>query len=256
MVGSRFPKASASDSVVFLVRTLACTYLGGHHIEAHAHHWAQLLYAGSGTMRVRAERTLWIVPPARAVWVPVGVTHEIWARGDFAMRTLYLAPSLARALPPSCLALDVSPLLRELILRAVALGMLAQENPEHERLAGVIVDQLGEMEALPLTLPLPSDARAARLAERLREDPSCPLDLDRLAVDAGASPRTIQRLFLAETGLRFAEWRQRLRLLHGATLLGSGSSVTEAGFEAGYASTSAFIAAFRKQFGRTPARMR
>ena len=30
------------------------------------------------------------------------------------------------------------------------------------------------------------------------------------------------------------------------------ASVTEAGLEAGYASTSAFIAAFRKQFGTTP----
>jgi AraC-like DNA-binding protein len=242
--------------VAFLVRTLACTYYGGHHIEPHAHPWAQLIYAGSGTMRVRADRALWIVPPARAIWAPAGVTHEIWARGDFAMRTLYLAPDLVPLLPASCVALDVSPLLREMILQVVALGMLDAGNPVHARLAGVVVDQLAGMKALPLTLPLPSDPRAVRLAERLRDDPSCAVDLDMLATDAGASPRTIQRLFLAETGLRFAEWRQRMRLLHGASLLGAGSSVTEAGLEAGYASTSAFIAAFRKQFGRTPARMR
>src|SRR6185503_11317980 len=123
------PKARASDPVAYLVRTLACTYLGGHHIEAHAHPWAQLIYAGSGTMRVRAERTLWIVPPARAVWAPAGVTHEIWARGDFAMRTLYLAPTLVEALPAGCVALDVSPLLRELILHAVSVGMLDEDNP-------------------------------------------------------------------------------------------------------------------------------
>src|SRR5262249_41632230 len=47
-----------------------------------------------------------------------------------------------------------------------------------------------------------------------------------------------------------------LRLIHAASLLGEGVSVTEAGLAAGYAGTSAFIAAFRKRFGRTPARLR
>jgi AraC-like DNA-binding protein len=242
--------------VTFLIRTLACTYFSGYHIEPHAHGWAQLIYAAAGAMRVRTERTLWIVPPARAIWAPAGVHHEIWARGDFTMRTLYLAPALAENLPQACFALDVSPLLRELILEAVAVGILEQETPCHARLAGVIVDQLARVSALPLTLPLPSDPRATRLADRLREEPSCELELEALAAWAGASTRTIQRLFLAETGLRFAEWRQRLRLLQGANALGAGASVTEAALEAGYAGTSAFIAAFRKQFGHTPSRMR
>jgi AraC-like DNA-binding protein len=53
--------------------------------------------------------------------------------------------------------------------------------------------------------------------------------------------------------LRFTQWRQRLRLLHAVSLLGTGASVTAVGLEAGYASTSAFVAAFRKQLGQTPA---
>jgi len=242
--------------MALLVRTLACTYYGGYHIEPHAHRWAQLIFAASGTMRVRAGQTLWIVPPARAIWAPAGAEHEIWARGDFAMRTLYLAPGFAEALPRECLALEVSPLLRELILHIVSLGMLDDVEPAQTRLAGVVADQLAAAQALPLSLPLPSDPRAVRLAERLREDPTSSRELASLARDSGASARTMQRLFLAETGLRFVEWRQRMRLLHAATLLGAGATVTQAGFEAGYAGTSAFIAAFRKQFGRTPSRMR
>jgi AraC-like DNA-binding protein len=54
--------------------------------------------------------------------------------------------------------------------------------------------------------------------------------------------------------MRFVEWRQRLRLLHAITLLEQGSSVTEAGAAAGYASSSAFVAAFRSQTGMTPRR--
>jgi AraC-like DNA-binding protein len=242
--------------VSFLIRSLACTYFGGHHIEPHVHRWGQLIYAATGVMRVRADGVEWVVPPARAVWAPAGVEHEIWARGDFAMRTLYLEPGLAGPLPPECRAIEVAPLLRELVLHAVRIGMLEAGRAEHQRLAEVIVDQLAIAEALPLSLPLPQDPRAVRLSDRLREDPACEHELEALAAASGASARTIQRLFLAETGLRFGEWRQRMRLLHAAGLLGAGVSVTEAGLEAGYAGTSAFIAAFRKQFGRTPARMR
>lgn len=242
--------------MALLVRTLACTFHGGHHIEAHAHRWPQLIYAATGSMRVRADRMLWTVPPARAVWAPAGEPHEIRASGDFAMRTLYLEPHLAERLPDRCVAIEVAPLLRELILHIVAIGMLDEADAAQVRLAGVVTDLLAVAQALPLVLPLPVDPRALRLAERLRDEPTCELELSDLAPWAGASVRTMQRLFLAETGLRFAEWRQRMRLLHAAELLGAGASVTEAGLAAGYAGTSAFIAAFRKQFGQTPARMR
>ena len=103
---------------------------------------------------------------------------------------------------------------------------------------------------------MPRDKRARLVAERLRENPSDPVELTELARFAGASARTLQRVFRAETGLRFAEWRRRLRLLHAAALISSGASVTAAGLDAGYQSTSAFVAAFRTELGVTPARMR
>jgi AraC-like DNA-binding protein len=238
------------------IRTLACTYFGGHHIEPHAHPWGQLIYAASGVMRVKADGRLWLVPPARAVWAPAGLEHEIWARGDFAMRTLYISPRLAAALPGDCVGLDVPPLLRELIVHIVGLGMLHEGDPDHDALAQVTVSLLKTPAALPTSLRWPTDRRAVAAAEQLVANPSVPAELKDLARNAGAGVRTLQRLFLDETGFGFAEWRQRLRLLHAATLLSEGVSVTEAGLESGYASTSAFIAAFKKQIGRTPARMR
>ena len=241
--------------MAFLVRTLAATFYGGHHVEPHAHAWGQLIYAASGVMRVKAGDRLWLVPPARAVWAPAGLRHEIWARGDFAMRTVYLEPGFARPLAAECRAIEVSPLLRELILHIVSLGMLQDDDPAHRRLAGVLVDLLGAAANLPLSLPLPEDPRAVRAAARLQDLPSDPAPLSSIARDAGASVRTLQRLYLEETGLGFGEWRQRLRLLHAASAIGAGASVTEAGLDAGYASTSAFIAAFRRMFGHTPARM-
>lgn len=234
------------------VRSLACTYFGGYRIAPHAHGWAQLIYAASGVMRVRSGGTLWIVPPARAVWAPAGVEHEIDALGDFAMRTLYFDAALAAGLPDHCYAVDVSPLLRELILEIVTIGLIDEADEPGMRLARVTADQLAAERTLPLELPLPRDPRAVRVADRLREEPACELEIGQLAKEAGASARTIQRLFLAETGLRFSEWRQRLRLMHGASRLGLGSSVTEAALDAGYASTSAFTVAYRKHFGTIP----
>ena len=237
------------------IRCLAATYFGGFHIKPHRHHWGQLIYAAAGAMRVRAGGMLWIVPPARAVWAPAGAEHEIHGIGDFAMRTLYFPSEMTAHLPGECCAIDVVPLLRELVLELVERSPVEEDDAPGMRLAVVAIDLIAEARTLPLQLPLPRDPRALRLADILRANPSSPAGLTELARAAGASPRTVQRLFLAETGLPFAQWRQRLRLLHGATLLGAGASVTQAGLEAGYAGTSAFIAAFRKHFGVTPSRL-
>ncbi len=243
------------------VRTLACTYYDGYHIEPHAHAWGQLIYAAEGVMRVEAGGRSWLVPPARAVWAPPGLTHEIRARGDFVMRTVYLPPDLAVEAPADCRAIEVAPLLRELVLELVgrglkARGVLPLADPVNEHLTRTLLDQLTAAPVLPLCLPMPTDRRCLAVAERLARDPADDASLEQIARDAGASPRTLQRLFRDETGLRFSEWRQRLRLLHAAALLGGGASVTEAGLEAGYAGASAFIAAFRRQMGHTPARYR
>ncbi|MEO6387158.1 MAG: helix-turn-helix transcriptional regulator [Croceibacterium sp.] len=237
------------------IRCLAATYFGGFHIKPHRHLWGQLIYAAAGVMRVRAGGMLWIVPPARAVWVPAGVEHEIHGLGDFRMRTLYFPPEMVAHLAVDCCALEATPLLRELVLELVERCPVDEADASTMRLAVVAIDSIAQARTLPLQLPLPRDPRALRLADMLREDPASPAGLADLARAAGASARTIQRLFLAETGLPFAQWRQRLRLLHGATALGAGRSVTEAGLEAGYSGTSAFTAAFRKHFGVTPSRL-
>ena len=237
------------------IRCLAATYYGGFHIRPHRHCWGQLIYAAAGVMRVHADGMLWIVPPARAVWVPAGAEHEIHGLGDFAMRTLYFPAEATVALPEKCCALDVVPLLRELVLEVVERCPVDEANEPGMRMGAVALDLIARASVLPLQLPLPRDPRALRLAEGLRANPASPTELPALARQAGASARTIQRLFLAETGLPFSRWRQRLRLLHAAAALGAGKSVTEAGLDAGYAGTSAFVAAFRKHFGITPSRL-
>jgi AraC-like DNA-binding protein len=75
-----------------------------------------------------------------------------------------------------------------------------------------------------------------------------------VARTAGASPRTLQRLFAAETGLTFEKWRQRARLIRSVELLSEGRKVTRVALDVGYDSASAFIAMFRRELGATPRR--
>ncbi len=249
-------RQSGRDPDGFPVRGLAVTYPDGHALDRHTHPWAQLVYASSGAMRVSTPDAAWLVPPTRAIWVPGGTPHEIQMRGRVAMRTLYLAPSDPDARLRACRAIEVAPLLRELILHIVRLGMLDADDPAHARLEGLLTDLLAAGETAPLDLPLPADPRARAFAERLLDDPGSGASLAELARGSGASLRTLQRLFLAETGLSIEAWRGRARMQQAVVSLSGGAPVTTAALDAGYQSPSAFIAAFKRAFGVTPAKWR
>lgn len=249
-------RQNARDPDGFPVRGLAVTYPDGHVLDRHTHPWAQLVYASSGAMRVSTPDAAWLVPPTRAIWVPGGTPHEIQMRGSVAMRTLYLAPSGGDPRLDVCRAIEVAPLLRELILHIVRIGMLDVDDLAHARLEGLLIDLLAAGETAPLELPLPADPRARAFAERLLAEPGSEAAFADLARGSGASLRTLQRLFLGETGLSLDAWRVRARMQQAVVALSSGASVTSAALDAGYASPSAFIAAFKKAFGVTPAKWR
>ncbi|MDP3749192.1 MAG: helix-turn-helix transcriptional regulator [Phenylobacterium sp.] len=249
-------RQNARDPDGFPVRGLAVTYRDGHRLDRHTHPWGQLVYAASGVMSVATPQAAWLVPPTRAIWVPGGTPHEIRMRGTVAMRTLYLAPTGADERLAACRALEVAPLLRELILHIVRIGMLRVGDPAHDRLEGLLLDLLAAGETAPLVLPLPTDPRARGFAERLLAEPEATTPLADLARGAGASVRTLQRLFLAQTGLSPEAWRGRVRMQQAVVSLSAGVPVTQAALDCGYDSVSAFIAAFKRAFGTTPGRYR
>jgi len=226
----------------------------GHLIPEHSHPEDQLLFASRGVMTLQTKAGVWVVPPLRAVWIPADTPHSVCMSGQVSMRTLYLLPKLCRTLPTKCFVMNVSVFLKELILHACASGKLSKKAANERRIIEILVDQLKAVGSVPLQLPYPDDSRAKRVVEALRANPNDQSTLVRLCKDCGASKRTIQRLFLEETEMTFAKWRQRLRLLHGIQSLACGEKVSAAAWEAGYGSTSAFISMFHKQLGTTPTR--
>src|SRR5579862_1763481 len=101
------------------VAAMAKDFPSGFVIAPHSHPRAQLIYAADGVMRVISPVGAWVVPPLRAVWLPSGIEHEVRMSGPVAMRTLYIEPEAAPAALSECAVIEVTPLLRALILRAV-----------------------------------------------------------------------------------------------------------------------------------------
>ena len=203
-------------------------------------------------MTVRTQNGTWVVPPHRAVWIPAEIPHTITMSGLVAMRTLYLKPRLSEGLPRDCCVINVSTLLKELILHACTVRTLKKSVKWQMHLVAVILHQLEAVQMIPLQLPHLSDPRLVRIAEILTVDPRDSRTLAQLCKGTGAGKRSVERLFQQEIGMTFGKWRQQLRLMQGMRLLAEGAKVTHAALESGYSTPSAFTSMFRKALGTTP----
>ena len=234
------------------IAATATNYGPGDEIDWHTHPRGQLIYGISGVLTVITEIGRWVLPPERAVWVPAGVEHRSEIAGAVRMRSLFVETEAAKALPPDCCVVTVPTLLRELILEAVSVPNMYDIDGPDGRLMAVILDRLDRLEPTPLYLPIPSDARLRRITDRLAVNPGEGGGLDAWAKQAGASGRTLARLFVKETGLTFGAWRQQARLLKALEWLAAGKPVTSIALDLGYESPSAFSAMFRRALGQPP----
>ena len=224
----------------------------GELVEAHSHPWIQLLYGSEGVIRVRTALGVWIIPPRRALLIAPGIVHELTMLSRVNMRTLYIAPEAAGDLVDGCRVLEVSPLLRELILALSAEPVDYPPGGRGEALARLILSELAAMETVPIAVPWPRDRRLQALCADIMDHPGNLRRLDDYALDAGASARTLIRLFPKETGLHYRQWVQQVHLAHAFEMLARGESVGAIARALGYASPSAFTSMFRKLLGRTP----
>jgi len=221
-------------------------------IEPHRHPRAQLLWAAEGVLRVTTEENVWIVPSSHAVWIPGGCFHHLVTETAVKTRNLYIDPSYAvRSQHKGCAMLLLTPLMREIILRFASLTLESDTGALH-RLGLVAIDELQRLESSALNLPAGHDPRLRRLIGHMVRTPAEQRSLQALGQLAGASVRTLERLFAAETGMSFRQWRSRLKLLSAVEQLRQGHSSTTIAHALGYRSASAFVAAFHEHFGCPP----
>lgn len=218
-------------------------------LAAHSHAWGQVTYALDGVVRVTVGKNTWIVPPQRAIWIPPQALHEVVTLEKARLRALYVHADSSPFHGRECEVLEVSALLRELV---VSLAMADSGEARESMISSLILDELARSTTTPIRVALPDDKRLKVLCEMLIAEPASPLTLDEWAVQVGASARTLARLFESELGMSFGQWRQQVRLAHAAPLIARGLPLSHVAAELGYASQSAFSSMFKKTFGQSP----
>jgi AraC-like DNA-binding protein len=168
------------------------------------------------------------------------------------MHSLYLRPERAPGRWSRPTVLAVAPLLAALISH---LGRAELGDAERHRAEAVLFDQLVPAPVASVELVRPTDERARRVADALLADPADSRGAVALARLAGTSPRTLHRLFHDATGCGLGEWRTRARIRAALELLASDTPVGTVARRVGYRTPSAFVAAFRRVLGTTPAQV-
>ena len=236
------------------IGVMSKAFADGWEIPLHHHARDQLLFATQGIMRLRTERMAWIVPGNSAVYIPSGVRHAVNMHGDVDMRTLYIDSREACATPPALTVIAVSSLLRELILALSEEPVSYSPESRAGKIASLIEEEIANAAPLLLNVPLPTDPRLQRVCAELLSNPSDHRSLEAWSDVAGASPRTLGRLFERDLGMGFSQWRQRMRFQKALEALSLGDPISAVSRKHGYKSPSAFTAAFRKAMGVAPSK--
>lgn len=240
------------------------------HVLPHSHPWGQLAFSTTGVTRLTVEHGSYLVPPSRALWIPPNVEHAVTVVEDATLLTLYLhqprgrcgpgmLPAAQQAPWRECRVMEVTELLRALVVQMdvtpdggtePAADVLKRER----LLTALVLDELRRAPALRLGVALPRDKRLRTLCQAVLADPARHRTLDGWARDAGASPRTMARLFRDELGVSFGQWRQQVFLSRALGMAAEGRQMAEIAGELGYASPSAFTAMVRRSVGQPPRR--
>jgi AraC-like DNA-binding protein len=266
---------------------IACTFPmpPGVVFDWHTHDDHQLAWAASGVLTVRTEAADWVLPPTRALWIPAGLKHETLAAGTVTMRSLYLRPERSPVSWPQPVPVLVTPLLAELInyldsdwpesgwpdsgwpdsgspdtvsrdtgSRDTGSRVIgSRDAAQRARAEALLGDLLHPVPMTTIAVRMPGDERAAQVAAGLLADPADGRTLGEWGRQVGASGRTLARAFLDGTGITFGQWRRLARLQAALPQLATGQAVGTVARHVGYQTPSAFVAAFRKETGLTPA---
>lgn len=231
------------------------THSAGTQVAEHWHPQGQLTFVTQGTSSITTAEGWWLAPPGRAIWVTPDMPHTA-AYSEFSdVIQLLIPPSLCVTLPQACRTLQVSDLLRELALEALTFAAPGRNNHDIPAICQLIVHQLSAASAgIALFIAKGKDRRLRQITSLLQLDPGKNYSLETVAEIAACSPRTLARLFQAETGMNFARWRDHLRVVTAVDRLSRGQNITQVALELGYQSPNSFSTMFTRLLGEPPRR--
>jgi AraC-like DNA-binding protein len=227
-------------------------YAPGIAREPHRHKRNQLLYGSTGLMIVGTEHGRWIVPPQRAVWIPAGIYHDVFAVGPVTTRSIFLERKASAKLPRQCQVLGITPLARALLLEAVDLPAKYDVNARAGLIMRLLIREIETLPTLPLNVTLPKVPRLAARCREFLDRPTPHESIDAWCTALALSRRSFTRLFREQTGSSFAAWCRQACVVAALPRLAAGESVTTIALDFGYANPSAFTQMFRTVTGVPP----
>ena len=239
------------DAVDRPLLAVATDYPAGTLLDTHSHRRAQFLYGATGTMEVGTGDGAWVVPPSGGVWIPAGKPHRVRMLG-VSTRSLYIEPCAAPRATLQCEVLQVSPLLRQLLLDSAELPARYELHGRDGALVQLLLHELARAPTLPFFAPMPQDPALAALCAGFLHRPQVHASPADWARQLHKSERSFTRFFRQQTGMSFCAWRQQACLLAALSRLSRGDAVTAVALDLGYESPGAFSTMFRKCLGRPP----
>lgn len=238
------------DRAPRVVLPIGTDYARGQLLDWHEHRRAQFLYGATGVMIVETGDGTWTVPAERAVLIPADTQHRVRMLG-VSTRSLYVEPDAVPWWPRTCTVVDVTPLLRELLLAAAGFDADYDLAGREGAIAALLLHEIAAMGAVPLHVGLPHSPDLGKLCHDYLAEPDAQLTNQDWARRLAMSERSFTRRFHGEMGISPAAWRTRARLLAAVPFL-SGHTVTQVASRLGYSSPASFTAAFSRTFGVPP----
>lgn len=224
--------------------------------DAHAHDKHQLLYAERGSLELVTLGGKWLLPPQRAAWIGAGVEHSVRFRSSASLRTVYFDRRVPLVPEVECVVFAVTPLAREMILKAMDWGperrTAAPAEEAFFRALGALAAEWAS-DPLPFCLPLATSPELGRAMDFVVEKMAEPLTIAEVARHAGLSVRTLARRFQDEAATSFRDYLQKARMMRATELLAEeGARVTDVALSVGFESPAAFTRAFEAFLGQSP----
>lgn len=219
----------------------------------HTHPDAMLAWCYRGTVWVYLPDAMWRLAPGQGVWIPAKTPHTTRHEKDSTGCYTYI--------PDRSLIAPVPEIIRVLVPRAVQemllhLGINDMPDELRIRIQSVLIEMLQQPTSEApddwSEVPVPGDERVRALVQAVLADPGDPRTAQELFVAHGLHERTVLRVFTSDIGMSFGRWRTGVRMTLAARLIVDGTPIGAAAHRCGYATTSAFSAAFKDRFGTTP----
>ena len=219
-----------------------------------------LLCASAGALRLEAQGQAWLLPPARAALIEARRPIRVSIPQPVTTASVLFDTGFTAAPPAPLTVFDLNPLARALVSECAAWGdsdepLTAYAEALFAALA-VVTWRLAERPS-PVVVPAGRSPELRRALHLTEQRLGTEVRFEDIADEVGLAPRSLARRFGDETGMTWRAVLRRMRVLRAIEELAAADTpITKIAFMVGYASLSAFNAAFQELTGRTPTQYR